>query len=136
MDLLPNSQPHCGKHNDAGSEPKNNPPTSFTEEDPELAMGRPVPMFHKDTEMNEMPELSSNDSNRRPPPLDLSQVPDTETMEWFAILFENLYRLLKEAEDKYPALARWHRTVSEVLSDTPPPRGNEVWVSPPSDDAE
>lgn len=91
-------------------------------------MGKPIPKFLEDAENDDVTQLV-NASRRRPPPLDLSQVPDTETVEWFGRLFENLHRLLREAEDKFPALAQWHRAISEVLADTPPPRGDEVWIS-------
>ncbi len=133
MDSLVGCQRWCEGHNhETGSELRNIPLTSSVREQSELAMGRPIPMFQNEIKSEKKEPLSA--SNRRPPPLDLSQVPDTGTMDWFATLFENLYRLLKEAEDKYPTLARWHRTVSEALTDTPPSRGDAVWATTPSED--
>lgn len=100
-------------------------------------MGRPIPYFPQETitipipiptssipAASEPSEPSRNIRNiRRPPPLNLAQIPDDDTYEWYANFFSQFYRLLKQAEESFPLLAQYHRSIADALADTPTPHG-------------
>ena len=104
--------------------------TSVTEATSSTAgMGRPIPHYPQVAQDNNTVTVNTAGNIRRPPPLNLSEIPDDETYEWYASFFTRFYRLLKQAEDSFPLLAQYHRNVADALADTPTPRGPIVWES-------
>lgn len=94
-------------------------------------MGRPIPYFPQ-AEQGTVSAPAQSSDIRRPPPLNLSDIPDDATYEWFASYFTRFYRLLKQAEEAFPLLAQYHRSIAEALTDTPTPRGPIVWEEQPN----
>lgn len=88
-------------------------------------MGRPVPRFDSEPNIvDEMPQAVVPQGQRRPPPLDLRQVPDDDVMRWYTEMIDRLRRLLAHAEDSFPLLARWNRLVLDGVASTP---NTSVW---------
>lgn len=93
-------------------------------------MGRPIPYFPQNApQETAVISTTANEGRtlRRPPPLNLADIPSDDTYEWYSSFFARFYRLLKEAEDSFPLLAQYHRNVADALADTPTPHGPGIW---------